>query len=108
MYKRSGPVNNKYGRSHCARNDAAGRDGKVKKATGGACMPGYDVSVRWGLLGPAKMPAEFAAKIQADLKTALQDPIVQNALDQIGATAIGSTRPNSMHSCARRGRMGTG
>jgi tripartite-type tricarboxylate transporter receptor subunit TctC len=54
-------------------------------------VPGYDVSVWWGFLGPAKMPAELAVKIQGDLKTALQDPVVQKTLQQIGATAVGST-----------------
>jgi tripartite-type tricarboxylate transporter receptor subunit TctC len=54
-------------------------------------VPGYDVSVWWGFLGPAKMQPELAAKIQTDLKTALQDPSVQKTLDQIGATAVGST-----------------
>ena len=54
-------------------------------------VPGYDVSVWWGFLGPAKMPPELAARIQADLKTSLQDPVVQKTLDQIGATAVGST-----------------
>jgi tripartite-type tricarboxylate transporter receptor subunit TctC len=54
-------------------------------------VPGYDVSVWWGFLGPAKMPPELAAKIQTDSKTALQDPVVQKTLDQIGATAVGST-----------------
>jgi tripartite-type tricarboxylate transporter receptor subunit TctC len=37
------------------------------------------------------MPPELAAKIQSDLKTALQDPVVQKTMDQIGATAVGST-----------------
>jgi tripartite-type tricarboxylate transporter receptor subunit TctC len=54
-------------------------------------VPGYDVSVWWGFLGPAKMPPELTAKIQGDLKTALQDPVVQKTLEQIGATAVGST-----------------
>jgi tripartite-type tricarboxylate transporter receptor subunit TctC len=54
-------------------------------------VPGYDVSVWWGFLGPAKMPPELAAKIQTDLKTALQDPVAQKTLEQIGATAVGST-----------------
>lgn len=54
-------------------------------------VPGYDVSVWWGFLGPAKMPPELAAKIQADLKTALQDPAVGKTLQRIGATPVGST-----------------
>ena len=54
-------------------------------------VPGYDVSVWWGFLGPAKMPPELVAKIQGDLKTALQDPNVEKTLEQIGASPIGST-----------------
>ena len=54
-------------------------------------VPGYDVSVWWGFLGPAKMPPELAARIQADLKTALRDPVVGKTLEQIGATPVGST-----------------
>jgi tripartite-type tricarboxylate transporter receptor subunit TctC len=54
-------------------------------------VPGYDVSVWWGFLGPAKMPPEIVAKLEADLKTALQDPGVLSTLDKIGATAVGSS-----------------
>jgi len=54
-------------------------------------VPGYDVSVWWGLLGPAKMPPEIVAKLEADLKAALQDPGVQSTLDKIGATPVGSS-----------------
>ena len=60
-------------------------------------VPGYDVSVWWGFLGPAKMPSELATKIQGDLKTALQDPNVQKTLEQIGASPVGST-PNEFDS----------
>ncbi len=54
-------------------------------------VPGYDVSVWWGFLGPAKMPPELVSKIRTDLKASLQDPNVQKTLEQIGATPIGST-----------------
>ncbi|MBR0755491.1 tripartite tricarboxylate transporter substrate binding protein [Bradyrhizobium jicamae] len=54
-------------------------------------VPGYDVSVWWGFLGPAKMPPEIVARLQADLKTALQDPTVVATLDKLGATPLGST-----------------
>ena len=56
-----------------------------------AGVPGYDVSVWWGFLGPAKMPPEIVAKLEADLKTALQDPSVLSTLDKIGATPVGSS-----------------
>jgi tripartite-type tricarboxylate transporter receptor subunit TctC len=54
-------------------------------------VPGYDVSVWWGLLGPARMAPDLAAKLQADLKAALQDSDVLKTLDKIGATPVGST-----------------
>ncbi|MCP3469246.1 tripartite tricarboxylate transporter substrate binding protein [Bradyrhizobium sp. CCGUVB1N3] len=56
-----------------------------------AGVAGYDVSVWWGFLAPAKMPPEIVAKLEADLKTALQDPSVLSTLDKIGATPVGSS-----------------
>ncbi len=56
-----------------------------------AGVPGYDVSVWWGFLGPAHIAPDVVAKLQADLKAALQDPTVQGTLDKIGATPVGST-----------------
>jgi tripartite-type tricarboxylate transporter receptor subunit TctC len=53
-------------------------------------VPGYDVSVWWGFLGPAHMAPEIVAKLETDLKTALQDPSVQSTLTRIGATPVGS------------------
>ena len=54
-------------------------------------VPGYDVSVWWGFLGPAHMAPDVVAKLQSDLKTALQDSNVRTTLDKIGATPAGST-----------------
>ena len=54
-------------------------------------VPGYDVSVWWGVLGPAKMPPEIVAKLETDLKAALQDPNVQSTLSKIGAAPVGSS-----------------
>jgi tripartite-type tricarboxylate transporter receptor subunit TctC len=48
------------------------------------------VSVWWGFLGPAHMAPEIVAKLETDLKTALQDPIVQSTLTKVGATPVGS------------------
>jgi tripartite-type tricarboxylate transporter receptor subunit TctC len=53
-------------------------------------VPGYDVSVWWGFLGPAHMAPELVAKLETDLKSALQDPSVQTTLQKIGATPVGS------------------
>ena len=54
-------------------------------------VAGYDVSVWWGVLGPAKMPPEIVAKLETDLKAALQDPGVLSTLGKIGATPVGSS-----------------
>jgi tripartite-type tricarboxylate transporter receptor subunit TctC len=53
-------------------------------------VPGYDVSVWWGFLGPAHMAPEIVAKLETDLKSALQDPGVVTTLGKIGATPVGS------------------
>lgn len=54
-------------------------------------VPGYDVSVWWGVLAPAKMPPEIVAKLETDLKAALQDPNVLSTLGKIGAAPVGSS-----------------
>ena len=54
-------------------------------------VPGYDVSVWWGVLGPAKMPPEIVAKLETDLKAALQDANVLSTLGKIGASPVGSS-----------------
>jgi tripartite-type tricarboxylate transporter receptor subunit TctC len=53
-------------------------------------VPGYDVAVWWGFLGPAHMAPEIVAKLETDLKAALQDPNVLTTLGKIGATPVGS------------------
>src|SRR5262249_40119819 len=54
-------------------------------------VAGYDVSVWWGVLGPAKMPPEIVAKLEADLKAALQDSNVLSTLGKTGAAPVGSS-----------------
>jgi tripartite-type tricarboxylate transporter receptor subunit TctC len=54
-------------------------------------VPGYDVSVWWGFLGPAHMAPDLVTMLQTDLKAALQDKDVRVTLDKIGATPVGST-----------------
>jgi tripartite-type tricarboxylate transporter receptor subunit TctC len=53
-------------------------------------VPGYDVSVWWGFLGPARMAPEIVAKLETDLKSALRDTNVLMTLEKIGATPVGS------------------
>ena len=54
-------------------------------------VPGYDASVWWGFLGPAGMAPDLVAKINADLATALKDPVVLSALEKMGASPVGSS-----------------
>jgi tripartite-type tricarboxylate transporter receptor subunit TctC len=54
-------------------------------------VPGYETSVWWGFLGPAGMAPELVAKINADLRTTLKDPVVLAAFDKLGATPVGSS-----------------
>ena len=37
------------------------------------------------------MPPALVARIQADIATALKDPVVMTALEKIGATPLGSS-----------------
>jgi tripartite-type tricarboxylate transporter receptor subunit TctC len=54
-------------------------------------LPGYDASVWWGFLGPAGMAPDLVAKINADLATALKDPVVLTALEKMGAAPVGNS-----------------
>ena len=54
-------------------------------------VPGYDTAVWWGLLGPAGMPADLAAKISKDCSAALNSPAVKQRLDNLGAAVAGTT-----------------
>ncbi len=49
------------------------------------------MSVWWGFLGPAHMAPDVVAKLQTDLKAALQDQNVLTTLGKIGATPVGTT-----------------
>jgi tripartite-type tricarboxylate transporter receptor subunit TctC len=56
-----------------------------------ASVAGYEASVWWGVLGPAGMAPDLVAKVHADLAAALNDPVVQAALEKMGATPVGSS-----------------
>jgi tripartite-type tricarboxylate transporter receptor subunit TctC len=56
-----------------------------------AGVPGYDTAVWWGLLGPAKMPADLVAKLSHDFVAAVNDPAVKERLAGLGASPIGSS-----------------
>ena len=54
-------------------------------------VPGYEVTLWYGLLGPAAMPAELATKIQRDMVAVLKMPDIQERFSTLGVQAVGST-----------------
>jgi tripartite-type tricarboxylate transporter receptor subunit TctC len=68
-----------------------------------AGLPGYEMRLNMGILGPGKMPAEVVARLNSELVRALNHPEVKQRLAQVGqevmtsspqafAEAIGSDR----------------
>jgi tripartite-type tricarboxylate transporter receptor subunit TctC len=57
----------------------------------GETVQGYDTEVWWGLLGPAGMPADVVAKLNADFVAAVNSDAVKERLTKLGAAPIGST-----------------
>ena len=54
-------------------------------------LPGYQVEIWFGLLGPAGMPAEVTAKLNDAVQKALQLPDLQARFQNFGVIAKGST-----------------
>ncbi len=54
-------------------------------------LPGYNVEIWFGLLGPAGMPAEVTAKLNDAVQKALQLPELQARFQNFGVIAKGST-----------------
>ncbi len=54
-------------------------------------LPGFDASVWWGFLGPAKMPDDLVTRIHADIAAAMREPEVIATLTKMGATPVEST-----------------
>ncbi|HTO63519.1 MAG TPA: tripartite tricarboxylate transporter substrate binding protein [Bradyrhizobium sp.] len=57
----------------------------------GETVPGYELEVWWGLLGPGGMAPELTAKISHDFVAALNTDAVRQRLTRLGAMPIGST-----------------
>jgi tripartite-type tricarboxylate transporter receptor subunit TctC len=57
----------------------------------GETVPGYELEVWWGLLGPGGMPPDLVAKISQDFVAALNTDAIKQRLTRLGATPIGST-----------------
>ena len=57
-----------------------------------AGVPGYDIDLWYGMVGPAKMPQELVRKINADVATALAAPDLVRRFKDLGVTP-NPTRP---------------
>jgi tripartite-type tricarboxylate transporter receptor subunit TctC len=54
-------------------------------------VPGYEISLWFGMLGPAGMPATLLSKIQRDVSGVLKMPDVRERLATLAADPVGST-----------------
>ena len=63
-------------------------------------VPGYDATVWFALVGPAKMPPQIASRFHRALQQALQEPAVQQALRRQGYEPIPGA-PEAMASRVR-------
>jgi tripartite-type tricarboxylate transporter receptor subunit TctC len=54
-------------------------------------LTGYDTGVWWGVMAPARLPANIRAKIARDCAEAMKAPAVRERFETLGATPIGST-----------------
>lgn len=54
-------------------------------------LPGFEVYGWYGMFVPANSPADIAAKMNADIITALADPNVKGKLEGLGLVVAGST-----------------
>ncbi|VTU33562.1 Argininosuccinate lyase [Variovorax sp. PBL-H6] len=56
-----------------------------------AGVPGFDITVWWGLFGPARMPPAVVQKIGMTVNTALSAPDIRERFDTLGITPVGTT-----------------
>ncbi|WP_026432925.1 Bug family tripartite tricarboxylate transporter substrate binding protein [Paracidovorax oryzae] len=54
-------------------------------------LEGYDISVRFGLAGPAHLPASITEQLNAALREALNDPAVRQRFDGAGIAIVPSS-----------------
>jgi len=60
----------------------------------GDFVKGYEASGWQGFGAPAKTPPEILAKLHDEINAALADPALQKRLDEIGAPAFSTARPD--------------
>ena len=59
-----------------------------------AGVKGYEASAWYGVVGPAKMPADIVGKLSADIAGIAHQPEVKAKLQPLAAVTIGSTAPD--------------
>ena len=52
-----------------------------------AGLPGFEATVWWGLVAPAKTPADIVARLNAETNKALHDPAIDKKLADLGVVA---------------------
>jgi tripartite-type tricarboxylate transporter receptor subunit TctC len=58
-----------------------------------AGVAGYEASAWYGVVGPAKMPADIVARLSGDIAAIARAPEVRQRLAPLAATTVGSTGP---------------
>jgi len=56
-----------------------------------AGLPGYEASVWWGLVAPARTPAEVVRLLNAETNKALTNPAIANKLSELGVVITPGT-----------------
>src|SRR5438105_8669027 len=56
-----------------------------------AGLPGYDASVWWGLVAPAKTPSDIVRQLNAETNKALANPAIANKLAELGVVVTHGT-----------------
>ena len=56
-----------------------------------AGLPGFEVNSWFGIIGPANMPKDIAARLSSEFAKALNSPDVRDRLTQQGFTVVGGT-----------------
>ena len=56
-----------------------------------AGLPGYEASVWWGLVAPAKTPTEIVRQLNAETNKALANPAIANKLGELGIVVTPAT-----------------
>ena len=68
-------------------------------------VPGFEVTAWGGIVGPANMPKDIVAKLNAEIRTALASPAVRERFKTLGADTDPSTPEEFLAAVAPRDRQ---